>query len=77
VSLAVSWWTYALLVMMHEAPDLDAKDPDSAYRRFDRYEELTAYLWGPRAGWWSLVSRAARWSPTGSSFGLAYSILRP
>jgi len=39
---------------MHETPDLDSKDP-SAYRRFDRYEDLTRYLLGRRAGWWALV----------------------
>jgi amino acid permease len=39
---------------MHEKPDLDSKD-GSGYTRFDRYQDLSIYLLGKRAGWWALV----------------------
>ena len=55
-SLFISWITYRHLVYMHEKQDLDSKDP-SAYKRYDRYVDLTQHLLGRRAGWWSLVSR--------------------
>ncbi len=61
-SLVISWHTYRLLVLMHETPDLSAKSADG-YLRFDRYEDLAAYLLGRRAGWWALVgaSGGKRW----------------
>ena len=56
-SLAVSWYTYALLVRMHETQDLGGNKEGShgGWRRFDRYQDLTKHVLGPRAGWWALV----------------------
>lgn len=48
-------WTYALLVQMHEVPDLDAKPGSGGWRRFDRYQDLASYVLGPVKGWFALV----------------------
>lgn len=46
-SLWVSWYTYVLLVQMHEVPDLAGK---GGVRRLDRYDQLAAYVLGERRG---------------------------
>jgi len=51
----ISWYTYILLVNMHEVPDMDSKDPKVSSKRLDRYQDLTAYVLGPRAGKWALL----------------------
>lgn len=38
-----SWYTYMLLVRMHEVPDLDHK---GGIRRLDRYDQLAEYVFG-------------------------------
>uniref|UniRef100_A0A383W7B9 Amino acid transporter transmembrane domain-containing protein n=1 Tax=Tetradesmus obliquus TaxID=3088 RepID=A0A383W7B9_TETOB len=48
-SLWVSWYTYLLLVWMHEVPDLDNK-AGNGIRRLDRYDQLATYVLGPRKG---------------------------
>ncbi|GBF95714.1 lysine histidine transporter 1-like [Raphidocelis subcapitata] len=67
-SFWVSWYTYKLLVYMHEMPEpstsksLDdaaeagaAASSSSRWLRFDRYQDLTTYAFGPRAGRWALL----------------------
>ncbi|WIA19602.1 hypothetical protein OEZ85_005540 [Tetradesmus obliquus] len=48
-SFWVSWYTYKLLVYMHEVPDLDCT-LGKGVRRLDRYDQLSAYLLGARRG---------------------------
>jgi amino acid permease len=53
-SFWVSWYTYKLLVFMHEVPDLDQKpEPGNnmgGVRRLDRYDELSDYVFGAPRG---------------------------
>lgn len=49
-SFWVSWYTYKLLVYMHEVPDLDAKAGAGGVRRLDRYDQLADYVFGPKRG---------------------------
>jgi hypothetical protein len=44
----VSWYTYKLLVKMHEIPDPTIKvaGGGQAIRRLDRYQDLTMYVFG-------------------------------
>ena len=42
----ISWHTYALLVHMHEVPDIDNKTEEQVIRRLDRYQELTTHILG-------------------------------
>jgi hypothetical protein len=46
VTFWISWYTYILLVNMHEVPDLDSKDPKVSTKRLDRYQDLTTYILG-------------------------------
>lgn len=56
ISFWVSWYTYKLLVYMHEMPDPSApKGSLTSWIRFDRYQQLTCHAFGPRAGKWALV----------------------
>eukprot|EP00882_Tetradesmus_deserticola_P000139 GHRQ01000155.1.p1 GENE.GHRQ01000155.1~~GHRQ01000155.1.p1 ORF type:complete len:391 (+),score=123.08 GHRQ01000155.1:506-1678(+) len=48
-SLWVSWYTYLLLVWMHEVPDLSNK-AGNGIRRLDRYDQLATYVLGRRRG---------------------------
>ncbi|KAI8470815.1 MAG: amino acid transmembrane transporter [Monoraphidium minutum] len=54
-SFWVSWYTYKLLVDMHEIPDPETKGAITSYIRFDRYQDLTCHVFGKRAGTWSLL----------------------
>lgn len=47
-SIVVSWYTYKLLVYMHEVPDLGSKV--GGIRRLDRYDQLADYVLGPKRG---------------------------
>jgi amino acid permease len=42
----ISWYTYALLVHMHEVSDIDNKSEEPVIRRLDRYQELTTHVLG-------------------------------
>ncbi|KAI8470818.1 MAG: transmembrane amino acid transporter protein-domain-containing protein [Monoraphidium minutum] len=55
ISFWIAWYTYKLLVDMHEIPDPETKGAITSYIRFDRYQDLTCYVFGKRAGQWSLL----------------------
>eukprot|EP00878_Enallax_costatus_P029335 GHUV01031796.1.p1 GENE.GHUV01031796.1~~GHUV01031796.1.p1 ORF type:complete len:451 (-),score=96.99 GHUV01031796.1:132-1373(-) len=48
-SFWVSWYTYKLLVYMHEVPDLDSK-AGKGIRRLDRYDQLADHIFGRGRG---------------------------
>eukprot|EP00879_Flechtneria_rotunda_P017139 GHRR01017950.1.p1 GENE.GHRR01017950.1~~GHRR01017950.1.p1 ORF type:complete len:148 (-),score=8.66 GHRR01017950.1:304-747(-) len=47
-SFWISWYTYKLLVYMHEVPDLNNK-AGCGIRRLDRYDHLSRYILGKSA----------------------------